>query len=73
MIDKILKVESEEELSLYDRIIARLLQSIILYFLETGKNDGLAIRILDTLLIKDVDVMNLAFIGFKNDSEAMKQ
>lgn len=64
---------SEEELSLYDRIIARLLQSIILYFLETGRNDGLAIRILDTLLIKDVDVMNLAFIGFKNDSEAMKQ
>ena len=73
LIDKILQVESEEELSLYDRIIARLLQSIILYFLETGRNDGLAIRILDTLLIKDVDVMNLAFIGFKNDSEAMKQ
>lgn len=71
LIDKILQVESEEELSLYDRIIARLLQSIILYFLETGRNDGLAIRILDTLLIKDVDVMNLAFIGFKNDSEDM--
>ena len=73
LINKILQVKSEEELSLYDRMTARLIQSIILYFLETGRNDGLAIRILGTLLIKDVDTMNLSFIGFKNDSEAVKQ
>ena len=73
LINKILRVESEEELSLYDRMTARLIQSIILYFLETERKDGLAIRVLDTLLIKDIDVMNVSFIGFKNDSEAMKQ
>ena len=53
LIDKILQVESEEELSLYDRIIARLLQSIILYFLETGKNDGLPEKL--SVIIKDED------------------